>query len=178
MKIGDELINHPKPKWRINKISVSPDQTDSIGFSKLAVCGNAVSNTRVTVVPTAITCPPRALVWLIKSAVAWGNSAYSECILWRKISSVLTGANVPAPTCKVTKAVLMPLDLKAANTLSSKCRLAVGAATLAKFGWVMKYRFDSGFRHCHRHGAQNRAESVVHHSAQAQARSAGQILAK
>ena len=38
--------------------------------------------------------------------------------------------------------------------------------------------FDSGFHHCHRHGAQNRAESAVHHSTQAQAISVGQTLVK
>ena len=51
------------------------------------------------------------------------------CISCPSISSLLTGLNVPAPTCRVSSSNATPFSRKASKTRGVKCRPAVGAAT-------------------------------------------------
>jgi hypothetical protein len=83
--------------------------------------------------------PPAARVALISAAAFSRTSPHSACMRWVVTSSTVTGRNVPAPTCSVTKVKSIPASVRAATSASSKWRLAVGAATaparLAQIVW-------------------------------------------
>ncbi len=68
------------------KRRVSPEQ----GLSS-PVSSRADSRLRATVVPTAITLPPRFRTSRILSAVSSDTSNHSGCMMWRVMSVVLTG---------------------------------------------------------------------------------------
>ena len=87
------------------------------------------SSSRSEVVPIDTTRPPRMRVASTARAVAGETSPHSACIVWASVSSTRTGWKVPAPTCSVTPAVVMPLSASAAISSGVKCRPAVGAAT-------------------------------------------------
>ncbi|MNC39299.1 hypothetical protein D3C75_879520 [compost metagenome] len=95
----------------------------------------ALSSERTLVVPTATTRPPRALQALTASTTSWPTSSHSLCMWWSSMRSTRTGWKVPAPTCRVTKAVSTPLARIAASSASSKCSPAVGAATAPALAW-------------------------------------------
>ena len=62
-----------------------------------------------TVVPTATMRPPaRPRGVERRGGVAPTPCPHSACIRWSAVSSAFTGRNVPAPTCRVTKARPMP----------------------------------------------------------------------
>ena len=89
----------------------------------------ALSSARSVVVPMPTTRPPRDRVRAIASQVAAETSSHSRCSVCDSTVSPRIGANVPAPTCRVTRAISMPRSSIAASIASSKCRPAVGAAT-------------------------------------------------
>jgi hypothetical protein len=93
----------------------------------------ALSKRRSEVEPTATTRPPFARAPSIASAAAAVKTPVSACILCSSAASVLTGRNVPAPTCKVTAMRRMPRASSAASMASVKCNPAVGAATAPSF---------------------------------------------
>jgi hypothetical protein len=105
------------------KMSVSPRN------AAISPSAAALSMSRSAVVPTGITLPPAARVAAISEAVAGLTSPHSACILCWSISRTVTGRKVPAPTCSVTWLSATPRAESAAIRPSSKCRLAVGAAT-------------------------------------------------
>ncbi len=62
-------------------------------------------------------------------AVAAPTAPRSGCSTWAASPSPRSGWKVPAPTCSVMQARRTPRTASAALSASSKCRLAVGAAT-------------------------------------------------
>ena len=108
----------------VMKISVSPLKGSIAPSSVLAL-----SNNRNEVVPTATMRPPATRAPLSAWAVTAEILPHSECILCPEVSSVLTGRNVPAPTCKVTRCMATPRWFNAASSAGVKCSPAVGAAT-------------------------------------------------
>ena len=89
----------------------------------------ADSSVRTTVVPTASTRPPCALVSSTARAVSSGRMQRSDSILWSSKSCARTGVKVPAPTWRVRRARRAPVPRMAPSSSSLRCRPAVGAAT-------------------------------------------------
>lgn len=87
------------------------------------------SRTRVVVVPTETMCLLSCLAALSDSAVSGESVNHSECILWSRTESTLTGSKVPLPTWRVRNSFPIPFSSSSLNTLSVKWRPAVGAAT-------------------------------------------------
>jgi hypothetical protein len=73
--------------------------------------------------------PPRARVALTCSQTLAETCKRSACIVCWRISSTRMGENVPAPTCKVIKAISIPIALICSSMALSKWSPAVGAAT-------------------------------------------------
>ena len=59
---------------------------------------------------------------------------HSACILWPEVSSTLTGRNVPAPTCSVSRCRPTPRSRSAASSAGVKCSPAVGRCDRALIG--------------------------------------------
>ena len=83
----------------------------------------ALSSSRSDVVPTATMRLPRALRGVERGGRRRPrHRRVSACILWSSVSSALTGRNVPAPTCSVTKRALDARRVEPANSSGVKCR--------------------------------------------------------
>ena len=81
------------------KMSVSPDQPETVPSGAAAL-----SSSRSEVVPTAIDPAAGSARGIDRAAAASAEtSPRSACIRGLPVSSALTGRNVPAPTCSVTK---------------------------------------------------------------------------
>lgn len=105
-------------------MSVSPEPAASVPSG----CA-ADSSARIDVVPTATMRPPAARVARMASASSGEMAYHSLCMRCSAMFSTRTGENVPAPTCSVRKPRRTPIASSLANSASSKCRPAVGAAT-------------------------------------------------
>ena len=127
--INSSSTSRPEYSAGISYASHCPIVRSASGFPlwciRHASTGND-SSVRTEVVPTAVTshsCASR------RSSSESVTSKCSVCIGCSAALSLLTGRNVPAPTCSVTSPNSNPVARICSIITSVKCRPAVGAAT-------------------------------------------------
>ena len=133
---GAVIIKKTRFGLRLRACGEFPQAADSVGvnvyrtrYAGVLICGFlAGMSGLMLVVPTATTRPPLSRAALMRAAASAVTSKYSECISCSSTFSVLTGRNVPSPTCSSTGTTSTPFSRMRSSSSGVKCRPAVGAA--------------------------------------------------